>query len=210
MHQTKKNRIMKTEETLFKYWWVSLIVGFLSIATGICCFVTPANSLIALTSFFIFALAAGGIINIVWACTNRKRNDSWGWELARGIMEFLFAIWLYMLPLPFIATVLIYFVGFWMMFNSIIGICESAGLSKLAVKGWGWLLACNILSLICSFVFLITPTFGGIFILFFIGAAFILYGIYRIILSFKWREYNKRAKEDNEEILEVEVIEDEY
>ena len=87
------------------------------------------------------------------------------------------------------------------------GIGESSGLAKLSVKGWGWLLACNILSLICSFAFLITPAFGGIFILFFIGAAFILYGIFRIILAFKWRKFNKEIKNSDTEIIEVEIIE---
>lgn len=198
---------MQTKGIFFRYWWISLIVGVLSIATGVCCFITPINSIAALTSFFIAILAAGGIINIVWAAKNRKWNDSWGWELARGILEVLFAIWLFMLPLPFVATALIYLVGFWMMFNSIMGIGESSGLAKLSVKGWEWLLACNILSLICSFAFLITPAFGGIFILFFIGAAFILYGIFRIILAFKWRKFNKEIKNSDTEIIEVEIIE---
>ena len=93
------------------------------------------------------------------------------------------------------------------MFNSIMGICESSGLAKLSVEGWGWLLACNILSLICSFSFLITPAFGGIFILFFIGIAFMLYGIFRMILAFKWRKFNKEINDSEEEIIDVEIIE---
>lgn len=49
--------------------------------------------------------------------------------------------------------------------------------------------------------------FGGIFILFFIGIAFMLYGIFRMILAFKWRKFNKEIKDSEEEIIEVEIIE---
>ena len=62
-------------------------------------------------------------------------------------------------------------------------------------------------SLSKAFSFLITPAFGGIFILFFIGIAFMLYGIFRMILAFKWRKFNKEIKDSEEEIIEVEIIE---
>ncbi len=189
----------------FHFWWISLIIGILSIIAGVCCFVTPLDSLAALTAFFIAVLIIGGIFNIVFATVNRKWNDYWGWSLARGILEILFGLWLFMLPLPLVTTTLIYVVGFWMLFHSILGICESCKLSELAIKGWGWLLTCNILSLLCSFLFLISPIYGGLFILVYIGLSFILYGIFRIILSFKWKQFNKKIQQDGiAEIIEVE------
>ncbi len=91
---------------------------------------------------------------------------------------------------------MLYVFGFWMLFHSIIGICESCELARLPIKGWGWLLACNILSLICSFLFLTTPIFGGLFILVYIGVSFILYGIFRIVLAFKMHSFNRALQEE--------------
>ncbi len=34
-----------------------------------------------------------------------------------------------------------------------------------------------------------------------------LYGIFRMILTFKWRKFNKEIKDSEEEIIEVEIIE---
>lgn len=182
---------------IFKYWWISLIVGVLSIITGICCFVTPVSAFAVMATFFIAILLVSGIFNTISAVTNRKWNDSWGWDLARGIIEILLGIWLFMLPLPLASTSLVYVFGFMMLFHSITGICESCELSKVPIKGWGWLLGCSILSLLCSFIFLITPIYGGIFILLFVGISFILYGIFRIILSFKLRKFNKMIEDDD-------------
>lgn len=199
------NRFSNTRR-IFKHWWISLITGILSIAAGVCCFAVPADSLAILTWFFIVILIAGGIFNIVWAARNRKWNETWGWGLARGIMELLLGLWLLMLPLPAVTTSLIYLIGFLMLFNSITGICESCALAELSISGWGWLLACNILSLICSFIFMAAPVYGGIFILVYIGLSFILYGIFRSVVAFKWRRFNKRA-DKYDTFVDAEVIE---
>lgn len=179
----------------------------MSIAAGICCFVTPADSLAVLTVFFMVVLLIGGVFNIVFAAMNRVSNDYWAWSLARGIMELLLAIWLFMLPVPLVTTSLIYVIGFWMLFHSVTGICESCTLASFPVKGWGWLLACNILSLICSFLFLIMPAFGGIFVSIYIGFSFVLYGIFRCVLSYMLLKFNKKVKElDDVEVVEAEIV----
>lgn len=201
-----KNGFSNTKR-VFKHWWVSLVIGILSIAVGASCFMVPVDSLAIMTWFFMAVLIAGGIFNIFWAAKNRRWNGTWGWSLARGIMELLFGIWLMMLPLPAVTTALIYVIGFWMLFNSVIGICESCALAELPMSGWGWLLACNILSLICSFIFLAAPVYGGIFILVYIGLSFILYGLFRVVLAFKWRKFNKTAGKEDNDIVDAEVIE---
>lgn len=174
-----------------KHWWLALVVGILSMVAGVCCFVTPVSSLVALASLFVAILTAGGVFNIVSAVLDRKWNRYWGWDLARGIIEVLLGIWLFILPLPLMTTLLVYVFGFWMLFHSVMGICESCELASLPLKGWGWLLACNILSLLCSFIFLITPIFGGIFMLIYIGISFILYGLFRIVLAFRFRNLSR-------------------
>lgn len=182
-----------------RYWWISLIVGLFSIAAGIGCFVTPGGSLVLLTVLFVTTLLAGGILNILFATLNRKRIAYWSWSLARGIIEVLLGIWLILLPLPVVTTGLIFLVGFWMLFHSIIGIGESCELQQYDIKGWGWLLACNILSLIFSFVYLMSPVFGGLFVVLYLGFSFIFYGVFRIVLAFKLRRFNQEVHKMMEE-----------
>ncbi|MDR2039922.1 MAG: DUF308 domain-containing protein [Bacteroidales bacterium] len=174
-----------------KYWWVSLLVGILALILGIWSIATPDVTLVALTYVFIFAFFISGILEIVFAISNREIHSGWGWTLASGIIDLLFGILLLALPLPLITTILIYFVGFWILFRSIWAIGDSVQLQRFGVKGWGWLLAFAILSIIFSFFFLISPMFGGVFIVAFVSVAFISYGIFRIYLSIKLRSLHK-------------------
>ena len=193
--------------SLFRHWWVSLVVGLLAIVMGICCFVVPAGSFAAMTTFFIVVMMIGGIFNIGWAVANRNWNDGWGWSLARGILELLLALWLILLPMPVVATMLIYVFGFWMLFHSILGICESCSLAGVHAPGWGWLLTCSILCLICSFIFLATPAYAGIFILTYIGLSFILYGIFRIAVACEWQKINKKiGKKYGDDVEDAQII----
>ncbi len=190
----------------FRFWWISLLMGILSIVAGICCFATPAGSLAVLTAFFIALLIVGGIGNIAFAAINCRNTSFWGWSLARGIIELLFGIWLLLIPLPVVTAILVYLIGLWMLFHSILGICESSAFSALPVKGWGWLLACNVLSLLCAFLFLTLPAFGGAFLLVYIGLSFVLYGLFRIVLAFHLRKINRTMKQLDDEIVDAEVI----
>lgn len=191
--------IIRLERKDVKYWWISLIVGLFSIAAGVGCFVTPGGSLALLTVLFVTTLLAGGILNILFATLNRKRIAYWSWSLARGIIEVLLGIWLILLPLPVVTTGLIFLVGFWMLFHSIIGIGESCELQQYDIKGWGWLLACNILSLVFSFVYLMSPVFGGLFVVFYLGFSFVFYGIFRFVLAFKLYRFNQEVRKMMEE-----------
>lgn len=191
--------IIRLERKDIRYWWISLIVGLFSIAAGIGCFVTPGGSLALLTVLFVTTLLAGGILNILFATLNRKRIAYWSWSLAHGIIEVLLGIWLILLPLPVVTTGLIFLVGFWMLFHSIIGIGESCELQQYDIKGWGWLLACNILSLIFSFVYLMSPVFGGLFVVFYLGFSFVFYGVFRFVLAFKLRRFNQEVRKMMEE-----------
>lgn len=191
--------IIRLERKDIRYWWISLIVGLFSIAASIGCFVTPGGSLALLTVLFVTTLLTGGILNILFATLNRKRIAYWSWSLARGIIEVLLGIWLILLPLPVVTTGLIFLVGFWMLFHSIIGIGESCELQQYDIKGWGWLLACNILSLIFSFVYLMSPVFGGLFVVFYLGFSFVFYGVFRFVLAFKLRRFNQEVRKMMEE-----------
>lgn len=177
-----------------KYWWISLLTGLLSVVVGIWCFCTPLESLAALSIFFVVAMLLGGIFNVVFAIVNSRGSEGWGWNLARGIIEILLGIWMWMLPLPVITTVLVYVIGFWMLFHSVVGICESCELQRYGLKQWWVFLLCNILSLIFVFIYLSLPAFGGLFVLVYVACSFILYGIYRIWFAFELRRLNEQCK----------------
>lgn len=168
-----------------RVWWMSLIIGVLSVIMGILCFTSPLASLAALSYLFVAIFLGIGTANIIQATANRKSDPQWGWDLACGIFEFLLGIWLLTMPMAQITATMVYVFAFWLMFSSITGIGRASHLSRVPGSGWGWMLALNIIVLIASFFFLISPVFAGINLLIFASVAFIFYGCFRIALSFK-------------------------
>lgn len=67
-----------------KNWWISLLMGILAIIMGICCFAAPGASLIGLTYVFVIGFILGGILDIIFAVSNRDYVYGWGWVTARG------------------------------------------------------------------------------------------------------------------------------
>jgi len=189
-----ENQLFETVKDTVKNWWVSLLVGILAIIVGVWCLCSPDATLVALTMVFIIAFLIGGILEIVYAVSNAKIVAGWGWSLASGIIDILFALLLMILPTLLITTLLIYFVGFWILFRSIWAIGEATELQRFGVRGWGWLLALAILSVLLAFVFMISPLFGGIFIVAFVGVAFISFGIFRIYRAFLLKSLHKYIK----------------
>ena len=107
----------------------------------------------------------GGILDIIFAVSNRDYVYGWGWTLAAGILELLLGIMLFTLPTASITVILVYFVGFWILFRSIWSIGESTQLRMMGVKGWGWALALSILCTVLAFLYLLSPTFSkGVFV----------------------------------------------
>lgn len=189
-----EDQLLNTVKGAVKYWWVSLLGGILAIIVGIWCLFTPDATLVALTYLFVVAFLAGGIFEVIFAASNRNVLGGWGWTLAGGILEIILAIILMSLPLPVITLMLIYMVGFWIMFRSFWAIGEAFELQRMKVQGWGWFLTLAILSVLFSFIFLISPAFSGAFIVSFVGIALMIYGVFRIYLSTKLHSAHKYVK----------------
>lgn len=173
---------------IFRYWWVPIVTGVLSIAIGIFCFCSPVTSMEVLAIFFEACLIVAGIFNLCFALSNIGRNTHWGWPLANGLIEIILGIWLWTMPLPEMTAVFLYVVGFWLLFMCIYGISELTALSSIRAGWLGWLVAILLIGIVCVFIFLMTPLTGGIFVWLFIGCSFIAYGIARILLAFQLRK----------------------
>lgn len=185
------NDLMNSVRNAVKYWWVSLLIGIFAIVVGILCMTTPDATLVALTYLFVAMFFIDGIFEIIFAVSNRESLSQWGWNLAMGILEIVLGIVLLALPWPFVTVMLIYMIGFWIMFRSFWTFGEAFELKRIGVRSWGWLLALAILSILFSFVFFLSPLFSGVFIVAFVSVAFIAYGIFRIYMGIQLRSIHK-------------------
>ena len=198
-----KSRILNYLERESRYWWTSLVIGILAIILSIWCLATPLATLITITYVFVIGLILSGVIDIVFAVLNRKISG-WGWTLAGGIIDILLGLLLMTLPLPMVTSILIFLIGFWILFRSIWTIGIAVDLNKYTNASL--LLVLGILSLLFAVFYLFSPVFNGVVVVYLISFAFLFYGIFRIVLSFRLRKLNKEIRKHNKTKNEADAI----
>lgn len=189
-----KNDLFYSAKKAVKFWWVSILIGLLALALGIWFIFTPLTTLVALAIVFAAAFLVSGIFEIIFAISNKNVLKGWGWTLASGIIDLMFGLILIAMPIDVLTLLLAYFVGFWVMFQSIWAIGTSAELQRNGVKGWGWLMALAILGVIMSFIFIMSPVFATGFIIALVSISFISYGCFRIYLGCKLKSLHNEME----------------
>lgn len=195
------HEFIKEVKSTVKHWYLPLIVGVLFVGLGIWTIFSPMETYLGLAILFAIGFLVSGIFEIAFAITNRKNLDHWGWELANGIFSLLIGIILTSNPVMTLATLPL-FIGFIVMFKSIMAISTSLELKKYGVIDWGNLMAFGILGLIFSFILIWNPVFAGLTIVVWTGIAVTTIGFYVIYYSFKLKKLHKLDKEIKKEINE--------
>lgn len=186
-------------ETRLKHWYLPLILGIISIILGIVVFRTPMATFLTIAVFFSFGFMISGIVEAVYAFINRKELDIWGWYLALGILTFIVGLQLIMRP-DLSVMLLTLYIGFWLLFRSIMYISSAIDLKRLHSSNWGWVLAFGILGVIFSFLLLWNPIATSITVSIWIGFGLISLGILQLILAISMRKIKKKVKEYEEDI----------
>ncbi len=190
------NEIVNTIRGAIKNWWISVLIGLLFLVAGIFSIIKPVEAYASLTILFEVFFLVGGVFEIIYAASNSKFDNSWGWTLVAGIIDVLIGLMLVFSPIEVSGMMLLYFVGFWIMFRSLWAVGISIDMQMIGMKGWGWLLAWAILGLIFSCIFIFSsPIFGGSFIVAFVSVALMMYGIFRIVAGIRLRKVGKAFKE---------------
>ena len=148
------------------------------------------ESYLALSILFAITFLISGGLGIGYAISNRNILPGWGWSLAAGIAELLIGI-LLVVRLDVTVIVLALFVGFAILFRSIMAIIWSVELKDLPASGWGSLMALGILGVLFAFILLWNPFLGGLTVVVYTSVAFIMVGVFQVYLSLKLRNLKK-------------------
>jgi uncharacterized membrane protein HdeD (DUF308 family) len=191
------NEAIESVKDTIKHWYLPLILGILFIIVGILAIITPEATYLSLALLFSLTFLFVGILEIVFSISHRKQLDGWGWSLASGILSSIIGVLLIIYPQVSIITLPL-FVGFVVLFHSIMSIAWSIDLKKYKVSNWGWLLFAGILGVIFSFLLMLNPAFAGLTIAIWTGIALITIGIFHIHFSIELKKLKKTFKSLND------------
>lgn len=183
--------IEQFKKGIHRIWWVPLITGLIAIGLGIWCFCSPEASLTVFAYVFAACLIFAGGMNLGYSVANTGLHSNWGWSLVLGILEIICGVWLFSMPPETLAISFAYAAGIWMLVVAINGIGEASYFSRYG-RGWSvWMILLLIFVIGFTVYFLFNPLYGGIVGWMYIGFSLIFFGVWRICLACKLREFNK-------------------
>lgn len=193
------NTTFKFIRNTVKNWYIPLIVGIIFVLTALYTFFQPMESYLALSIIFAFSFLISGSFETIFAISNSKELENWGWTLLFGLVNLTIGFILLSNPAISMVTLPLY-VGFVILFRSISAISYSLDLKNYGVADWGTLLLIGIFGILFSLLMIFNPVFGGMNIVIWTGMAFLFSGIYSIYLSLKLRKLKNAPKKISQEL----------
>lgn len=189
-----------------KNWWIPVLLGAIFIALGFYLFTQPEATYDALSWLWSFSFLAIGIIQIIFALSNTKSVRGWGWYLVIGIISASLGILLLSSDPNYGKGAYAYFIGFFVIFQSIAAIATSIDIQD-TVKGWGWILTFGILGLILGIYLLYNINVAAFTAVVWTAVSFIIIGIGSVILGFNFRRIaefpNKVSQKVKDQIADL-------
>jgi uncharacterized membrane protein HdeD (DUF308 family) len=183
--------LLKTVRSAVKNWWMHLLIGILFIIMGVWVMSTPIASYLTLAIFFSVLMFLSGLFELVFAISNARNIDGWGWYLVAAIIDFIVGVILISYP-GITITILPFFVAFWVMFKGFSAIGVAIEMRHYRAGSWGWMLFFGNIAIIFAIMIIDNPAIGGLSIVYLTAFAFFSIGVFRIALALKLRSLHKK------------------
>ena len=187
------NFIIKTKAAV-KNWWLLLFLGVLFITMGIVVFINPAQSYFAMALVFGIAMLTSGTIHLIFSFSNSNFFVGRGWTIVCGFLDIILGvilcsnILLAEAALPFI-------IAFFFMYKGIMMIGLGSDFALFHLAGGITSIILGSLLMIFSFLIIIKPVVGSVFLIIITGITFIISGIQYCYFAFKLKNIHKKIEE---------------
>ena len=181
-----------TETAKPSYWWVPLLFGVVFVLIGYWILRSPEESFEKITKFIGIIILVSGTIQLIFTLMHRRGIPGWGFQLAGDLFDLAVGIALVINP-SLLLKVITLFVGIWLIANSISIFMKAAEARKDQHPYWKWEFALGLFLMVLAGIFLWHPMLLGISIAVWTALAFIILGIFRIVLTFRLRRLRKQT-----------------
>lgn len=171
-------------------WWISLVTGIIYVIIGSLVFLYPVESYVALSTLFIVGFGIIGLLGLYYAISNRKLLQHWEWTLVTALIDLAIAF-LLLTNQEMTLHILPLYVGFVLLFRSIVGIGFATYLAHYKVRNWWIVLILSILGVIFSLLMIWNPVFGILTLIVYTGFALLTTGFAQIGVAYELRRYEK-------------------
>ena len=179
-----------SEKKALTYWWVPLLFGVLFIGTGIWIFKAPAESFATFTKVIGVVILVSGTTELFLTISKRRGIPGWGLQLTGGLIDMVIGIILILNP-SILLKIITLFVAAWLIVSSVTVIMRASAAKQSDHAYWKWELILGVFLLLLAILLLWHPLILGFTIAIWTASAFIILGVFRIVLTIRLRRLKK-------------------
>ena len=176
------------------YWWIPILFGVIFIATGIWILKAPADSFGTITTVIGVVILVSGVTELFLNIYNRRAIPGWGYQLTGALVNLVIGLILIINP-AILLRIITVFVAIWLIVGSIMVIMMAAEARQVQRLYWKWALILGVFLLLLAILLLWHPMILGFTIAIWTALAFIILGIFRIVLTFRLKKMSGRVVE---------------
>ncbi len=173
-----------------KEWWISLVAGIIYVIIGVLVLFYPIEAYVTLSLLFVIGFGIVGALGLYYAISNRKRLQHWEWTLVIALIDLAIAF-LLLTNSELTMKILPLYVGFVLLFRSIVGIGFSTYLAHYKVRNWWIVLLLSVLGVVFSLLMIWNPDFGIATLIIYTSFALLTTGFAQIGVAYELRRYEK-------------------
>jgi uncharacterized membrane protein HdeD (DUF308 family) len=176
--------------TLHQNWWLVLLQGVLSVVLGVLALAKPGVTLGALILLWgLFALL-NGVIEVFSAIGAAGRHQSWGWQLAGGLVGILAGLVILRWP-GLSALFVLYLVAIWAIMMGIVRLVGAIADHEMLPHAWLVALA-GVVSVLFGIAMFAWPAAGLLTLVYLVGFYAIVYGVITGVMAFRLHSLPER------------------
>nr|MDD6336480.1 DUF308 domain-containing protein [bacterium] len=158
--------------------WV--LAGLLLVGVGIFFMFSPGATLVSLSLLIGLAMLVSGILDVVVYIRLHDIMAAAGWVLADGIITILMSI-LLLFNQWATAAVLPFMFGMWLLFAGCSKLVGAFDAKRLAIRGWGWILALGIVLMAFGLLSFFKPVVAAVAISVIVGVTLVVQGVIEVL-----------------------------
>lgn len=181
-------------EYLINRWWLSLIVGIVTVTLGFIILVYPSASYYTFAMWLGLVILLSGIMGLIQSLTSRNYFVRRGWLIVASVVDIIIGVIL-MFNILLSEVMMPILLGCWMLYRASVMMAMGLDLRHYGTRDAGWVIFYAIVIIILSVAILWMPTtIGANMVILFIAIGLIIYGVSMFSLSLRLWEVHRHAK----------------
>jgi uncharacterized membrane protein HdeD (DUF308 family) len=192
-------------DLFYRSWWMLALRGILGISFGVLALVWPGLTFLALIALFATYALFSGVVSVIAAVLNRKRDEEWWLVLLLGIVGVSAGVVAILRP-DITALALVFFVGAYAMLSGVLDIAIAIRLRR-SIRGELLLILTGMVAIVFGVLVFLFPDAGALTLVWMISVYAIATGIMLLVLGLRARRWTQpvedrrqrsRRREDND------------